>query len=350
MLTNSYSIRNISKELERYSSTISRETNRNKVDINKSNKDNDKHKSSRDKDNKSNNKDKNKKKNNNNNNNNEYCWFKAQCRSKDIRFKNINKIQKYSDLQDYIIDKLNKKWSPEQISGRLRFEGSNEYVSYGTIYSYIYKNNNKDLIKLLPSYIRRIHVNNKCLIKKHTNLPSIHNRTNSNSINSWEADLIHFGIKTKQNVTTLFNRLTKFVRLIKNVDGKATTVLEGIYKNSKGIKTLTMDRGIEFLRPSEIKQHKINPYYCDPMRPGQKGGVENTNRRLRRWLPKKMNIDTITQKDLDLIANEINNIPRKCIGYKTPKEFYENYPKCCTSSWNPQGGKRLMTVFLNYLW
>ena len=73
LLTNNYSIRNIAKELERYSSTISRETNRNKVDINKSNKDNDKHKSSRDKDNKSNNKDKNKKKNNNNNNNNEYC-------------------------------------------------------------------------------------------------------------------------------------------------------------------------------------------------------------------------------------------------------------------------------------
>ena len=93
-----------------------------------------------------------------------------------------------------------------------------------------------------------------------------------------------------------------------------------------------MDRGIEFLRPSEIKQHKINPYYCDPMRPGQKGGVENTNRRLRRWLPKKMNIDIVTQKDLDLIANETNNIPRKCIGYKTLKEFYENYPKCCTSS------------------
>ena len=68
------------------------------------------------------------------------------------------------------------------------------------------------------------------------------------------------------------------------------------------------------------------------MRPGQKGGVENTNRRLRRWLPKKMNIDIITQKDLDLIANEINNIPRKCIGYKTPKEFYESLVGCCTSS------------------
>ena len=47
------------------------------------------------------------------------------------------------------------------------------------------------------------------------------------------------------------------------------------------------------------------------MRPRQKGGVENINRRLGRWLPKKMNIDNISQQDLDLIANEINNNPRK---------------------------------------
>lgn len=139
-------------------------------------------------------------------------------------------------------------------------------------------------------------------------------------------------MEEKLNKTTLFNRLTKFVRLIKNIDGKADTVLQGIYNHSEGIKTLTLDRGIEFLRPQEIKEHNITPYYCDPMRPGQKGGVENTNRRLRRWLPKKMNIDIITQKDLDLIANKINNIPRKCIDYKTPKEFYESLTGCCTSN------------------
>ena len=40
------------------------------------------------------------------------------------------------------------------------------------------------------------------------------------------------------------------------------------------------------------------------------------------------------------ISREINNIPRKCIGYKTPKEFYKNYSKCCTSNWNSQGGER----------
>lgn len=324
LLNNNYSIRNIAKELKRYPSTISREIHRNKINVD-NDMDNDK----------SNNNNKNSINNSNNKYNeykSKYSWFKAQCRSKNIRFKNINKIDKYPDLQNYIIDKLNNKWSPEQISGRLKLERLDMYVNYGTIYSYIYKNNNKNLIKLLPNYSKRIYINNKCFIKKHSNLPSIHDRINSDDIDSWEVDLIHFGRKTKQNVTTLFNRLTKFVRLVKNIDGKADTVLQGIYSYSKGIKTLTLDRGIEFLRPQEIKEHNITPYYCDPMRPGQKGGVENTNRRLRRWLPKKINIDIITQKDLDLIANEINNIPRKCIGYKTPKEFYESLTGCCTSN------------------
>ncbi len=96
----------------------------------------------------------------------------------------------------YTIDKLNKKQSPEQISGRLiRLEGLNTYVSYGTIYSYIY-NSNKDSIELLPNYNKRIYTNNKCFIKKNTNLPSINNRINSDSIDSWETDLIHFGRKS----------------------------------------------------------------------------------------------------------------------------------------------------------
>lgn len=178
LLNNNYSIRSIAKELNRYPSSISREINRNKINI----------------DNKSNNIN-----NNYNEYNNKYSWFEAQYRSKDIRFKNINKIDKYPDLQNYIIDKLNKRWSPEQISGRLKLERSDKYVSYGTIYSYIYKNNNKNLIKLLPNYNKRIYINNKCFIKKNSDLPSIHDRINSDSIDSWEVDLIHFGRKTKQN-------------------------------------------------------------------------------------------------------------------------------------------------------
>ena len=106
LLNNNYSIRNIAKELKRYPSTISREVNRNRVNINNI-----------------------KNTTNTNNINNKYSWFEAQCRSKDIRFKDINnKIEKYPELQDYIVDKLKKKWSPEQISGKLQARVWNDTI------------------------------------------------------------------------------------------------------------------------------------------------------------------------------------------------------------------------------
>ena len=111
LLTNNHSIRNIAKDIKRAPSTISREINRNTT-----NKDKGKDRNR----NRNRNKDRYKDRNKSNNKYNEYNWFKAQKRSRDIRFKNINnKIQKYPDLQNYIFDKLNKKWSPEQISDRL---------------------------------------------------------------------------------------------------------------------------------------------------------------------------------------------------------------------------------------
>jgi IS30 family transposase len=199
-----------------------------------------------------------------------------------------------------------------------------------TIYAFI--KNNKEYERLLPNYKMKRFKNNHCFKSKQANLPSIKERGDSDKITSWEADLVKYGRNTTENVTTLFNRPSKYVRFIKNEDGRAETVLGNIYIYSDGIKILTMDRGIEFLRPQEIRRHGIEPYYCDAMSPWQKGGCENSNRILRRWLPRGTNITEVAQKDLDEIADKMNNTPRKSIGYMTPNEFYANPPIWCTSS------------------
>ena len=93
-LTNKIPIREIARELNRSHSTISREISRNTIiDIN-----------------------------NVGNTNNDYSWVEAQQKSKNIRFKGNNKVKDNNDLKLYVIDKLNNKWSPEQISGRLKLE------------------------------------------------------------------------------------------------------------------------------------------------------------------------------------------------------------------------------------
>ena len=90
--------------------------------------------------------------------------------------------------------------------------------------------------------------------------------------------------------------------------------------------TVTFDNGTEFAHHHQLTDKLgVRTFFCDPHSPWQKGGVENAIGRLRRNLPRKTNIETLTKNDLDQIICQYNNIPRKCLGYKTPAEvFREN--------------------------
>ena len=61
-------------------------------------------------------------------------------------------------------------------------------------------------------------------------------------------------------------------------------------------------------------------YFCDAYASWQKGGVENTNGRIRRWLPRSIDLDLVSDEDIQEIAMALNSTPRKCLGFKTPIE------------------------------
>ena len=91
----------------------------------------------------------------------------------------------------------------------------------------------------------------------------------------------------------------------------------------KKVKTITVDRGKEFALYEKIeKTIKAKIYFADAYCAWQKGTVENTNGLLRQYYPKKFEFDQTTQEELDEIVEEINNRPRKRLGYKTPKEIF----------------------------
>lgn len=88
-------------------------------------------------------------------------------------------------------------------------------------------------------------------------------------------------------------------------------------------RTITFDRGSEFLAYSHLaRTHGIEAYFCDPHAPWQKGGVENTNGRLRRHLPGETDLARITPTDLREIELRMNTTPRKCLGFRTPLEAF----------------------------
>ena len=88
-------------------------------------------------------------------------------------------------------------------------------------------------------------------------------------------------------------------------------------------RSITFDRGTEFVSwPHLQAEIGAQIWFCDLSSPRQKGTVENTNRRARRWLPRKRDIGPMTDHDMKVICDRLNNTPRKCLGWTTPAEVF----------------------------
>jgi len=132
----------------------------------------------------------------------------------------------------------------------------------------------------------------------------------------------------QSNVTSLVGRISWFTVLLKNPNKRTKPVMGKIMRAIRDLlhlagKSITFDRGTAFVNwPHLQAEIGTQTWFCDPSSPWQKGTVENTNRRLRRWLPRKHDIWRYTDHDVKVICDHLNNTPRKCLGRKTPAEVF----------------------------
>jgi IS30 family transposase len=143
----------------------------------------------------------------------------------------------------------------------------------------------------------------------------------------WEGDLI-CGSK-RSFVATLVERTSRFTLLVR-LDGNDTNnVVSAITKKIIDLpcqlkKSLTWDRGMELAKHKKFTiDTEIKVYFCDPRSPWQRGTNENTNHLLRQYMPKKTDLSIYTQSDLDQIAKELNERPRKTLKFLSPAERLE---------------------------
>ena len=104
--------------------------------------------------------------------------------------------------------------------------------------------------------------------------------------------------------------------------------------------TVTFDNGTEFARHYDLHGLGLETFFCDTYSPWQKGGVENAIGRLRRTLPRKTDLATLSDERFTRLVQAYNNTPRKCLGYQTPAEVFRNqllHFKCESSSSRSQG-------------
>ncbi len=231
-----------------------------------------------------------------------------------------------------VSERLRIGWSPEQISRRLRLEDSSFSVSYETIYKFSYSKEGQALgwPKLLPrrqpTRLRKLDRKPKREIIP--NAVPIASRPDSvagrKRIGHWEGDLVLFTCYKSNNLTTLVERRSRYAKLVCN-SGKATAgVISGINDSVQSlplnsVQSITLDRGTEFCSHQNLG---IKTYFCDPHSPWQKGGVENFNGRIRRFLPSNFDHKLLTQELVNKVENTMNHQPRKCLGFRTPFEVF----------------------------
>ena len=140
----------------------------------------------------------------------------------------------------------------------------------------------------------------------------------------WEGDTIVSGKRTggKSALAVNQERTTRLLagRLMPNLKPNSfTSATNDMLANKKAF-SLTLDNGIENKQHKDITDSQGIPlpvFFCDPYASWQKGGVENANKMLRRYLPKGCDLGNYTQEQIDDYVAKINNKPRRCLGYKT---------------------------------
>ena len=142
----------------------------------------------------------------------------------------------------------------------------------------------------------------------------------------WEGDLLS-GSKNS-HIATLVERHTRYVMLAKVANKETNTVVSALIKQAKKLpgelyKSLTWDRG------KELADHRrfslatdIDVYFCDPQSPWQRGSNENTNGLLRQYFPKGTDLSVYSQADLNKVARQLNERPRKTLEFETPAKRF----------------------------
>lgn len=239
------------------------------------------------------------------------------------------KIKNTAGLEEYISEKMKKYWTPEQIAGRLKQNCGETVISTKSIYEYLYSVYGQCLCRYLPYQQSRRRkgqtrkrgwagggIKNRVFIDDRPGV--VKERTR---FGDFEADTLG-AIKTdKEVIAGTMERMSRFLMLEKV--SRLKYAMDGFKKSLSPyrnvIETLTMDNGFENARYRELN---VNTYFCHPFSSWEKGSIENTFGRLRRFIPKKESIKSYSPERISAIMNIMNNTPRKCLDYRTPAEVF----------------------------
>ncbi len=241
-------------------------------------------------------------------------------------------------LVNYVESKLKLGWPPEVIANRLRIDYPNDEqmrISHEAIYRWIYLDASVD--GTLYQSLRRGRKRRKKQRRYGTGMRFKADKVGIDQrpeivatrqrFGDWEGDTVQ-GKPGTGGIATMVERKSRFLVAAKLEDKKAATLTEKSIKAFGPIprvmrQTLTLDNGSEFANFKELgKKTRMKIYFADPYAAWQRGANENTNGLLRHYFPKGIDFRKTDEDDVYEAVRKLNNRPRKCLGYRTPHEVF----------------------------
>jgi IS30 family transposase len=247
-----------------------------------------------------------------------------------------SRLERNQALQEQVLEWLGQDLSPEQVSGELARSGVG--LSYESIYRFIAGQIRRTKDYSWRLYLPRAkskrgwrgrkggssveHIQQRIPVDKRPKEAEQRRR-----LGHWEADLMLFS-RYGQAVLALHERASRLTVIVRQPGKTARSVAANIQALLEPLppslrRTLTFDNGTEFALHHTLHQPLgIKTYFCKPHSPWQKGGVENAIGRLRRRLPRKTDLDTVSDEQIQHLTLLYNHTPRKCLGYRTPAQVF----------------------------
>ena len=247
------------------------------------------------------------------------------------------RLSRHRKLRLIVASKLILDWSPEQISGWLKRRyprNESMRVSHETIYRSLFIQARGVLKKELMQHLRfrrqicrSVHAKaagqSRGQIVDAISISERPAEIEDRAIpGHWEGDLLSGS--GNSHIATLVERHSRFTILVKVPSKDTATVVSALTRQVRKLpaslrRSLTWDRGLEMAKHKSFTvATKVNVYFCDPQSPWQRGTNENTNGLLRQYFPRKTNLSGYSQADLDKVALQLNQRPRKTLDFATP--------------------------------
>lgn len=238
----------------------------------------------------------------------------------------------------YVREHLRMGWSPEQISGRLPIDHPGKHICVESIYQYVYhpRNRGEKLWQYLPSKRKKRMRKNGRSVKRKGRIPnaiSIDTRPKSvdkrKKLGHWETDNME-GKRSDGSVVSVNTERVSRYTLIDKLPDRGMVVKTDVIKDrfldfpKTARRSLTADNGAENTNHEEITDYLNMPvYFCHAYHSWEKGTVENTIGRIRRFIPKGESVDPIPEREIKMVEDKMNHTPRKCLQFLTPYEKME---------------------------